>query len=490
MKLTAWKPWLCSIITPCVPLFLYWATLAPDIFAADSVELTTGAYSLGIIHPPGYPIYLVLGHLLIHLPIGPNPGYRMNLMSAVFASLTAWIAFHIILKFVTSKWQAMFSALLGALSFYIWGESNVAEVYSLHWLLILLSLLFLTNWIKGEWRGWLYLFALASGLSLAHHITSILIFPGYIALLFFNSHKRPRIRQLVVSAALVLIGLMPYAYLPLRYLSKPGLDYARKYLQVNLTRVDELIWFISGGPFRSLVQGATLEKWLSEAWLFLRQILYNYLGVGCLLSLAGIAGLSKRDKPFLIATLISFTVTALFYINYNAFDKYTMYGICLWIMAIWIGIGLEQMSKWAFSTQRTIVFAALLTIMQVIVFYPQSDMSQTYQVRQEGIDILSELPANTIYLGTWSEVMVIEYLQVVEKQRLDVLALNMSFVSPIRMANYSQELQDTSRPLCFSAHMAREAEREEGVIANVQTEHCYQLEQLTNGNTPWIPSAE
>jgi len=476
-KLKAQRTVPFDIVVLCVPLLFYWLTLAPDIFAGDSVELTTGAYSLGIIHPPGYPTYLLLGHLFIHLPVGPSPGYRMNLMSAVWATLTAWVAYRIILKFVVLEWHAMLGALLGALSFYIWGEANVAEVYSLHWLFVLLSWLFLLNWaIRGR-EGWLYLFAFTAGLSLTHHTSVMLVFPGYAVLLFCNGHKRPQsVRQILVAAALFLIGLAPYLALPLRYLNEPELDYARKYLGANLTNPDELIWFISGGPFQSLVWASSVGKWSSETWLFLKYVLYNYLGVGCLFGLAGIMGLFRKDRSFLVATLVGFAATALFYINYDVFDKYTMYGVCLWLIAIWIGVGLEQVSEWGVHPPGAITLALLLLILQIAIFYPQSDMSQSHRVRQEGTEMVATLPQNAVYLGTWSKVMVLEYLQIVERQRPDVLALNLPFISPDQGKFYSQALRGSSRVLCFSAYLAQEAKKAGARVTSVLGEHCYQLE--------------
>jgi len=63
-------------------LAMYVRTLAPDVLYSDSAEFQTLAYTLGMTHSTGYPVYLLLGRLLGFLPIG-SPAWRINLLSAV-----------------------------------------------------------------------------------------------------------------------------------------------------------------------------------------------------------------------------------------------------------------------------------------------------------------------------------------------------------------------------------------------------------------------
>lgn len=51
-------------------LFIYIITLCPSLASRDSAELTTGAYSLNITHPPGYPLFTLLGKLFTFIPLG------------------------------------------------------------------------------------------------------------------------------------------------------------------------------------------------------------------------------------------------------------------------------------------------------------------------------------------------------------------------------------------------------------------------------------
>src|SRR4051794_15474619 len=73
-------------------LLLYVRTLAPDLLLADGAEFQTLASTLGMTHPTGYPIYLLIGHVFTWLPFG-DVAYRVNLLSAVAGALALALIF-------------------------------------------------------------------------------------------------------------------------------------------------------------------------------------------------------------------------------------------------------------------------------------------------------------------------------------------------------------------------------------------------------------
>ena len=64
----------CFALT--VSLSVYLFTLAPTITFGDSGELATAAYTLGVAHPPGYPLWLILAKLFSFIPIGARRSNR------------------------------------------------------------------------------------------------------------------------------------------------------------------------------------------------------------------------------------------------------------------------------------------------------------------------------------------------------------------------------------------------------------------------------
>ena len=78
---------LCGGTVFLVALLLYSWTLAPTVTLTDSGELIVVARGLGIAHPPGVPLWIILAHLASLVPLG-NIAQRINFSSALFAALT------------------------------------------------------------------------------------------------------------------------------------------------------------------------------------------------------------------------------------------------------------------------------------------------------------------------------------------------------------------------------------------------------------------
>src|SRR5215212_10081296 len=77
---------LCAAIVFVAALLLYIWTLAPTVTLTDSGELIVVARGLGVAHPPGFPLWVMLAHLASLVPLG-NVAMRINFSSAVFAAL-------------------------------------------------------------------------------------------------------------------------------------------------------------------------------------------------------------------------------------------------------------------------------------------------------------------------------------------------------------------------------------------------------------------
>ncbi|MFL6504019.1 MAG: DUF2723 domain-containing protein [Candidatus Udaeobacter sp.] len=77
---------VCAAAVFLVALVVYSWTLAPTVTLTDSGELIVAAYGLGVAHPPGFPLWVVLAHVASLVPVG-SVAVRINFSSAVFAAL-------------------------------------------------------------------------------------------------------------------------------------------------------------------------------------------------------------------------------------------------------------------------------------------------------------------------------------------------------------------------------------------------------------------
>ena len=114
---------------------LYVRTLAPTVVGGDSGELITVAYTLGVAHPPGYPLYTLLAKLFTLIPIG-TIAWRVNLFSAACGAGAATILFLAAARWSGKLWAALAAASLFAFSPRVWPHAVTAEVFALNNLFI------------------------------------------------------------------------------------------------------------------------------------------------------------------------------------------------------------------------------------------------------------------------------------------------------------------------------------------------------------------
>src|SRR5271169_6231776 len=76
-----------------IVLIVYIATLCPTLNFIDSGELATDAYTLGIAHPSGYPMFTMVEWIFSHLPLGLRIIYQLNVLAAIFCAAALFFFF-------------------------------------------------------------------------------------------------------------------------------------------------------------------------------------------------------------------------------------------------------------------------------------------------------------------------------------------------------------------------------------------------------------
>src|SRR5437868_13401839 len=104
------KTWVEAAVVVGAVVVLYFFTAVRDIVVGDTPELITAAVTLGVPHPPGYPLFTMLGHLFSLLPFGSIP-FRVNLLSVVCDSVAVGIVYLIAARLVRSRAAAAIAAL-------------------------------------------------------------------------------------------------------------------------------------------------------------------------------------------------------------------------------------------------------------------------------------------------------------------------------------------------------------------------------------------
>lgn len=417
---------------------VYALTLAPTVQGFDSAELTVGAATLGLVHPTGYPLYMLIGHAAAQLPWGET-GFQLNLLSAVLGTASVGLFYLLIARQTHSALTALTAAGLFALAPHVWAQSIRAEVYTLHVLLVVsILLLWQRAWQKDQPALALAYFALL-GLAGANHGTSILL---ALALLAGTDWKDSRWRRYSLRGILLgglLAGLL-YLYFPWRAAQEPLINYIGEYFGRDPRRPADLLWLVTGQAFRCAVQPAWT---LREGWaqlLRLGAFLWDgSLGLAPLLGIWGWLQLDKSQPRWNRLLSVFFVGNLVFFFIYQVVDKEAMFLPIYLSLDLWIAQGVLGFAGWLATRLPRLEQAAALRLTNLALLillgvgmavdWRAVDLSQDRQAYNYAHQVLEALPPSTVIVNHWATASVFDYLRIVEGVRLDVRSFNLDFFS-------------------------------------------------------------
>ncbi len=359
-----WR-WLSFILLIGYIFPVYLATLGRTVGSADTFEFQVVVPRLGIAHPTGYPLYLLLSKPFTLLPFN-SMAWRVNLATAVFG-LAAVCLLYLLGRQLT-KWSlaALVTAALFGLSPTFWFQAIQAEVYTLHALLVIAALTLMRE--VGGWRleanlypppkasqpdekdelqenkepaiskkwhpyTWSVLLAFVLGLGLTNHLTTIILLPAAVlTILFayragrFDGAPVSRPWSFILPIAAFLAPLLLYAYLPLRWEAVNGQPMG----------FDRFLDWVIGGRFQGALQ---LTAWLNDPARYdiVSRLLADewFTFWTMLLILIGAAYLLLWQWRFGLILLLTWLGTIFYALNYYVPDLAVFIIPAQIIMAIW-----------------------------------------------------------------------------------------------------------------------------------------------------------
>ncbi len=271
---------IIGIVVFIFPFLLYIRTMCPVVFPGDSSEFAAVIQLPTLAHPPGYPLYTIVGFLITRILTLP-PIIEANMISGIFGALTAVMMYITFLLLTKRIFASAAAALLLAFGNTFWKLSSIAEMYTLATLLMAAlwwAAIRLGNpGRKASWGGFLLL-GLIFGLGMANHQSIILVVPGIILYLVLSRIKFPAGKAIIAIIIGLLIGLAFYLFLlPISHAASP-IDAPRfesageffKYVtrQGYFTRSPEDIGvaytpdqLVTSGDIAVRILGALWEEW-------------------------------------------------------------------------------------------------------------------------------------------------------------------------------------------------------------------------------------
>lgn len=419
-------PALFGALVFAVPFFVYLVSACSTVFAGDSGELITAAYVLGVAHPPGYPLFCLLGKLFSWLPFA-NIAFRVNILAGFFGAGSVFMLYLFIKKLLSSLGNgkavliAFFTALALAFSFIFWEQALHAKgaLYTLNaFFIITLFYMLLVETSP-------LLIGIIAGLSLAnHHI--VLTFIG-MTFLYLVVTKKQRVKTgLVFILFMVVTAVLLYLYLPIAASFKPAINWG------DPKDLESAIFHIFRGQYGSARMPLTAVVYFKKVFAY-AGILISQFNLLCLLALPGLYWLYKNNKNIFWLTTVSFVVfyfPLLYKIEHNL-TVHVLYMNRVFLIPLFALTLIWSASGFAFFFEKFPrhkylgILPAIIPFFLIQINYKQADKSQSYLVYDYGVNVFRSLEKNAVLFtaGDHSAFITV-YLQVVEKARLDVKLLD------------------------------------------------------------------
>jgi 4-amino-4-deoxy-L-arabinose transferase-like glycosyltransferase len=450
---------------------VYALTVEPSVPTGDSGELISAAYVFGVAHPPGYPLYMLLGYLVSHLP-GGSPALWMNQLSAFLDALAVGVVFLTIHRLVSlragtasRRWTPFVAAAVGALllafSSLFWAYSVVAEVFALNNLFAAALLLIGIEWCRQPQRTrLLWLFMLVLGLALCNQQTILLLVPAFVVLAWQGWVLLPRaggrlrisLRDLGIAVGAFVVGLLPYLYLPAAASGNPVMDWG------NPTSAGRFFTQVTRGNYgsTSLVAGGKPGSIWENLKLLSTSLAHGFVYAGVILAVAGLWWAWRNRRAEGIALFVAFLFAGpIFqaYTNTSYPDDltkgvvarfYILPSIPLAILSglgAWWVLGLAErvsLSRRALVTGLAAAALLVVPVASAAAHYSSEDQSGNRVASNYATDILGQLPPNALLLMRGDENYTsLSYAQFVEHQRPDVVALDTEL---LKLPEYVQQI--------------------------------------------------
>lgn len=416
---------IIRLLTLGVILIVYGLTMGTSIGPIDSGELATAAWTWGVAHPTGYPLYTSLGFLWSHLPLGMRVIMQLNLFSLLCTAASAWLLERSARRLLPANIPDLTAtfAVTGAMLMYafqrtIWSQSTVVEVYSLHLLCIsAFTWRFLLALETGK-KADLLIAGICLGLAFSNHMTTILLIPGILILYFWKKGiNKAAIQQgLLFLPGVIGIPILMYGLLMMRAGQEPLLNWGAPSSLTSLFRhvsgAQFQIWFKFGDEAKG-----TLAR---NFGVFMDGLLKGTGYLALIPAIAGIFALSMVSRPLLVFVLVNIGWTVWYAAHYDIHDIESYFSWAYFNVALLAAAGGVMLV----SRLPRIAGAALLLpgLMACVLNFPDTTMRGNDFYEQYTRNVLENAPKDAIILTYEWDFFISPayYLQQVEGIRPDV----------------------------------------------------------------------
>ncbi|MBW2107321.1 MAG: DUF2723 domain-containing protein [Deltaproteobacteria bacterium] len=401
---------------------VYLWTTAPTVYLGDSGEFIASAFCLGNAHNSGYPLFALIGKAFCMIPLG-SIAFRMNLMSAFFGALTAWLVYKAILQWTRSVPPAFCSALVLAFSKTFWSQTTCAEVYVLHGFFVALILYVLLLWDEVRTLGLLLVLALVAGLSFSNHMQTVMLAPAVLTLIICSDrHILFNTRHILLLGFFFLLGLSVYLYLPIRTHAGTAIHWG------DPDTLSRFLYHVGAADHRNaFVLTTSWKGYITRIGQALHQTLFQYGPLWGLAVLGWIRQTGIRWKVFWILLFV-FDLAYTTFLNVISLEITAFQIPSAVAGAVLIGIGMDALLLWCSSGAfrrririgvKVACFGAPVVLFGINLY--ANDQHENYTAYEYAADILRGAPPHATLLVEGDNILFpVAYLRLVENARPDL----------------------------------------------------------------------
>ena len=471
----------------------------------DCGEFIATSWLLEVGHPPGAPFYQLVAHCMMLLSFGNTMlvAPMSNLLSVICGSLTVCILYLTILELNTKHLtlNTKISAAIGALCYLFcdtaWFSAVESEVYSMAMLFCSLNVYLMLRWRRTDNARLLPLTALLMGLGICVHLMTLLVAPALLLIFIHKIVKHrplPFLRLIPLCVMFFLVGLTPYAIIPIRAAANPPINeghpasmtefknylqrdqYAKAPLYPRMWREKDAKnyqkWTLGT---KGVVGNAVYYFSYQLTYMYGRYLMYNYIGRenmhwGCVVvfiipALMGAYGLWRHRRRnrldyWIVMLLFLFGGVILnLYLNHPCYEpreRDYAYILSFYAFAIWIGIGAGEVIKLKVRAHKLLVILTLLAPLTMAVGnWSDHDRHNCHSVHDISLAHLQSCDPDAILITLGdNDTFPLWYLQQVEQRRTDIDIYNINLTGFRRTMqiinnNYGQ------RPIYISYYFYR-----------------------------------
>jgi len=482
-----------AVLTGLAALVTYMVTLAPSVSFWDSGEYITSSWIAGVPHPPGVPLFVLLGRFsTILFSFLPSVAVRVNLLCALAGAFTVALLTRLVQRWggrmgFEASWyrpMSVLSGLIAAFSYSIWRNSNATETYATALLLTFVILWSFDSWIEkyaekehrkgmkdhGGWGEARYLLLISYLIILAvanHGSVPFVTGPPILMIyLIYAFRGRTDIWKrswfILTILGLVVLAFSIHLYMPIRAVQGPEInetdsrhweDFEKAFTREQYGRTSILE---RKGPFLDQMKlyleylswqsGRVEDGWdrlLGETGGSAAAMIMRILLIfGAIYGIVVMGMKRPRLLLYLGALFLMSSILFIFFIlNFKTGPEGTpagevrerdyFFGASFALFAIFSGTGLVSVFRDFLSERSKLAWVTLaIPLVMFTVNHHRCDRSNSYFARDYGVNLLESCPENAVLITNGdNDTFPLWFAQGVLGVRRDVIVSNLSLMN-------------------------------------------------------------